>query len=553
MKLLRLKLNSKFSSLSPGFELHFRDPFEEHQDTNIDWHLFSPFCFAGLNGSGKSNVLEVLANIFYHLEGCINVKQPQNFKDNFSTKVSSPNAYELEYYIVAKKGLQYVIQNMVKVTISKVENDVPKLAYIPYPFETQNPVYVTVEANKETQLPAPAKNYIPDLIVGYSSGENEVLSIPFLKTRLIHYDEYVEALQKNYRYEKPESNLLYIDYEMSQAVLLSNFLFQDPEVLKPLAVELGIKAIKRFRMNLNIHLIGNQRILEQYNDTITLFKNCATSFFEREDKLILDFWIDDSMKQGFQKNFDGDIFKLFQAFQILYTLNYRSIDWTTKSNVYQSKGYYTNGKLPIPGPHDKVFYFLDYYIEKEMKHTKEIIPLLLKQLSDGEQQFLHSMGICLMLKNRSALLLLDEPETHFNPSWRSKFIRTLKQSLDASKFDNMMMDLLITSHSPFIISDCFPEKVIYFKRNKDKNYEVETINAKQMNLNTFGASVDIILEVLFNKRQTIGDLSKSKLQYKLSEIKTAEDVARVKEEIQDLGPSLEKDLLIASLNEIKLD
>lgn len=551
MKLLRLKINSAFSSLSEGFELNFRHPFVEGHKTNSDWDKFNPFCFAGLNGSGKSNVLEALANIFYHLEGCMNVKQPKNFKERFDPKLSTPNQYELEYYIVPKSGAAYVIQNMVKVFISKNENEVPLMAYLPYPFDGINPTPVTVVANKDGEFTAEAKKYVPDLIIGYSSGENEILSIPFLKTRLIHYDEYLEALNNKYEYFEPESNLLYIDYEMSQAVLLSNLLFQDQAVLKPLEKELGILGIKRFRMNLNVHTEGKYRILDQFQDTINAFKNCATSQYVTDDRLILDFWINDASKEAFRENFNHDIFKLFQSFQILYTLNYRTVSSSTKSDVYQSKGYYTDGKVPTPAPEDKVFHFLDYYLEKKVKGTQRIISLLLKNLSDGEQQFLHSMGICLMLKNRSSLLLLDEPETHFNPDWRSKFIRTLQKSLEASKSNNMMMDLLITSHSPFIISDCFPDKVIYFRRNKEKDFEVECVNAKQMNLKTFGSSVDIILEVLFNKRQTIGDLSKSKLQYDLSKIKSKKDVEKLKAEIDYLGDSLEKDLLLASLNEIK--
>ncbi len=71
---------------------------------------------------------------------------------------------------------------------------------------------------------------------------------------------------------------------------------------------------------------------------------------------------------------------------------------------------------------------------------------------------------CLMLKNKSAILLLDEPETHFNPDWRSKFISTLEKSLLSSESNNLMRDILITSHSPFIISDCYPDKVIVFSK-----------------------------------------------------------------------------------------
>ena len=401
-------------------------------------------------------------------------------------------------------------------------------------------------------MQAGSKLYLPDLIIGYSSGENETLSIPFIKTRLIHFDEYDLNVRNNIEYKEPESKMVYIDYEMSQAVLLSNLILQEEDVLKPLDIELGVKKIKRFRMNLNNHLLinnENKRILSQYNNKLDAFKRCATSYFEQENRLILDFWVNDATRTAFKNNFNG-IFDLFQSLQILYTLNYRTVSDKIKSDVYQSKGYYTDGKLPTPSPEEKVFHFLDFYIEKRIKADGKTKDLLLKQLSDGEQQFLHTLGICLMLKGKSALLLLDEPETHFNPDWRSKFISTLQKSLEASDSNNLMRDILITSHSPFIISDCFPDKVIVFEKGK------QPINAKDMNLRTFGTSIDIITEGIFKKNNTIGDLSRKEIEEIQEKIKgkdklTEKQVVNYKKSLGHLGDSIEKVMLYAQLNELK--
>src|ERR1035437_156169 len=463
MKLLRLYIKSKYSSLNENFELNFRNPYVVESTENMDWDKFQPFCLAGLNGSGKSNVLEALANIFYHIESCANINQPEIFINQFSASNSKPEAFELEYYINPENNKIPGIENMVRVSISKKENEIPKMQYTMFPFDSE-PVPVTVVADKKAKTSAPAKIYLPDLIIGYSSGENEILSIPFLKTRLLHYDEYREVLNKEEKYIEPESNLLYIDYEMSQAVLLSNFIFQESTVLEPLEEELGITNIKRFRMNLNYHKEGKFNVFENYGTVITAFKNCATSYYKDKDGLTLDFWINNATKEAFKKNFPDGIFQLFQAFQVLYTLNYRTVTEEIKSDVYQSKGFYTDGKVPTPTPGEKVFYFLDYYISKNVNTPDGIksLQLLMKNLSDGEQQFLHTLGICLMLKDKRALLLLCEPETHFNPNWRSKFMQTLKKILEASHSSNLMQEILITSHSPFIISDCYPDKVIVF-------------------------------------------------------------------------------------------
>ena len=549
MKLLSLDINSDYGSIRKGFKLKFRDPFDKRISTEVDWEKFHPFCFAGLNGSGKSNVLEVLANIFYHIECCANVNQPKNFQDQFQPFDSKPDAFLLEYYILLNESENYTIENFTRVKISKKEGKEPEMTHQPYPFK-KSPIPVTIISEKYAKTVAEGKKYLPDLVIGYSSGENEILSIPFLKSRLLHFDEYREALRKEERYIEPESNLIYIDYEMSQAVLLSNFIFQSKEVLKPLESELGIKDIKRFRMNLNLHNEGKFKILDQYQNVINSFKNCTTSYYEDTEGLILDFWLNDATKKAFRMNFPNGIFQLFRAFQILYTLNYRTVTEEIKSEVYQSKGFYTDGKVPNPAPEDKVFYFLDYYIQKEDVDKKDDVQLLMKNLSDGEQQFLHTLGICLMLKDKTALLLLDEPETHFNPDWRSKFIRTLQKSLAASQSNNLMKDILITSHSPFIISDCYPDKVIVFEKGK------QPINAKDINFRTYGTSIDIITENIFKKHNTIGDLSRKEIENIVDEIKdknklTTQEVIEYKNRTSHLGDSMEKILLFSRLNELE--
>lgn len=545
MKLLRLEINSDYGSIRNGFKLTFRSPFDI--DSSNDLTEFNPFCFAGVNGSGKSNVLEALANIFFHIECCANVNQPKVFQDRFNPTVSKPNAYNLEYYI-GIKGENYSKENLTLVRITKKRGEEPQMTHSPYPFEQTIPV--TVVKEKFAKTPAPAKQYLPDLVIGYSSGENEILSIPFLKTRLLHYDEYREALRKERRYIEPESNLIYIDYEMSQAVLLSNLIFQEKDVLEPLDKELGIKDIKRFRMNLNLHSEGKFIILDQYREVIDAFKRCATACFEKDDYLTIDFWINEKTKNAFKKNFPEGIFQLFRAFQVLYTLNYRTVSEEIKLDVYQSKGYYTDGKVPNPAPEEKVFYFLDYYILKKDASTGNLIQLLMKNLSDGEQQFLHALGICLMLEDKTALLLLDEPETHFNPDWRSKFIRFLKTSLDACHSNNLMKDILITSHSPFIISDCYPDKVIIFEKGKLPK------NARDINFRTYGTSIDIITENIFKKNNTIGDLSRKEIEDILEEIKdknilSKDEVRAIKEKTSHLGDSMEKILLFSYLNELE--
>ena len=80
MKLIKLNINHAFRSLQKGFEMEFHQYNPEEPDAS-NLSLFHPFCFAGLNASGKSNVLEALASIFYHLDCCSTKEdKPESFK-----------------------------------------------------------------------------------------------------------------------------------------------------------------------------------------------------------------------------------------------------------------------------------------------------------------------------------------------------------------------------------------------------------------------------------------------------------------------------------------
>ncbi|MDM1550601.1 restriction system-associated AAA family ATPase [Empedobacter falsenii] len=515
MKLLRLKIENKegFRSLQQGFEINF------HSLADSDaMEYFRPFCFAGLNGSGKSNVLEALANIFYHLEVCVARYLPQSIQNpkNFKRTECTPDSFTLEYLIGQHNRKYYALYYFDKVTIVKEEGKEPQMFIQSFPFdESVERREVSLIPSKNKESAAEGKTYLPAHIIGYSSGGNEILSLPFIKSRLIHLDEYLQAVRDNYNnYQESENSLIYIDNNMSQAVLLTCLLFEEEDALAPLrAVDnTGILGLRSFRMNIHLHEFEFKDskgyvqklpiidFLEQRE--LGYLKKCATSWFidYKTNTLSLDFYVDEATKEAFRSHFSNAL-ECFHLFRLLYELNNYFIDERTKADVYRSKGVYTDGKLPTPSPSQDVFHFLDFYITKELKKTGEKKDLLLRSFSDGEHQFIHTMGICLLLKDRRTLLLLDEPETHFNPSWRAKFVKVLNDSIEAGNKGNdfnvhLLKDVLLTSHSPFVISDCLPNNVLFFDKDQDTN-KLKVKKASQLGINTYGAGVDYILKNIF--------------------------------------------------------
>ena len=109
--------------------------------------------------------------------------------------------------------------------------------------------------------------------------------------------------------------------------------------------------------------------------------------------------------------------------------------------------------------------------------------------------------------------------------------------------------MLITTHTPFLISDSKPENVLVFK--KDESNEV---TVTRPDYNTLGASINKITLKTFGKKETIGGYAEKIMDgFKArfdSEIGTSsnDDKQTLINEINlQLGDSVEKLLLIKTI------
>ena len=252
MKLLRLKITDPkgFRCLQTGFEYTFRNEWDLQEEEG-----FAPFVCAGRNGSGKSNLLEALAAIFFQLEVqrvrrsflpetflYDEVDNPQGLKESDGT----PNAYELEYLIKLPLDALSEKDRYAHVLVTKEPQTSPQMRWINP--ETFTPLSEGISADgicteRERDF------LLPQYVLGYSSGENEILSLPFFKMRFFQFDEYWNCLKAQLPYPgRPETRLAYLDNNFSQAILLCNLLFQDAETLQLFRKDIGIESLKEFRI-----------------------------------------------------------------------------------------------------------------------------------------------------------------------------------------------------------------------------------------------------------------------------------------------------------------
>ena len=584
MKLLRLKITDPagFRSLPCGFEHHFRSEWRL-QDELTKPDGFAPFVCAGPNGSGKSNLLEALAAIFFQLE-ILRVRR--SFLPEMLQKVDqdfSPVAFELDY--------------LIRVPPEYIRPDGPVWAKVGVWKNPGESVRFLWENQSDFDTDAyeifkggHADVLLPQYVLGYSSGENEIISLPFFKQRFVQFDEYWNALTRQLSYPgHPETRLAYLDNGFSQAILLCNLLFQDDATLQPFREDVGIKVLQEFRIIIKRsievsadvaegfmaedyvekryvqddyaasnpalrkdsesgrHTVNLMQLLEaspnsakNFDPLVTRLKRCATLSYvdDATDTLILDFWVNEETKKAFRANFEDDPLMLFQAFQVLLTLNLYSVGDALKTDLYRSTSHYASETVPTLASDQRIMRF------KFVRFSKQGVaqPMMLKELSDGEHQLLHSLGLCLLFRNTNSLFLLDEPETHFNPDWRSNFVTRLRQCFRGT---DDTYEMLVTTHTPFLISDSKPDKVLVFAKGKTSG----EVSISHPDYNTLGASINKITMNTFGKRETIGGHAQALLEALRARFEQGDEDkdALITEIHQQLGDSVEKVLLIKAI------
>ncbi len=610
MKLLRLKITdpSGFRSLPCGFEHYFRTEWSL-QNELAQANDFAPFVCAGPNGSGKSNLLEALAAIFFQLE-VLRVRRsflPEALQDEALDV--SPAAYELEY--------------LIKLSEEYRTSGSPTFAHVVVIKEAGGPPWLRWENNDAfpsegfvaSRLTDEERDLLlPQYVLGYSSGENEILSLPFFKMRFLQFDEYWNALTRQLSYPgHPETRLAYLDSGFSQAILLCNLLFQDESTLQPFREDVGIEALQEFRIILRRRIpidaiqleafdlanedqkrerrnriqaeartrglpesdisqsvdgwvrreiikdnpalsetdeLGSARYRlnvlqllegdEKSSLVVSALKRCATLSYidDANDALVLDYWVNEATRQAFRKNFDGSALALFQAFQVLLTLNLYAVSDVLKADLYSSTSHYVSETVPTLASDERIMRF------KFLRFTKQgvVEPMMLKELSDGEHQLLHSLGLCLLFRETNSLFLLDEPETHFNPDWRANFISRVRQCLsDQGEFTQ---EMLITTHTPFLISDSKPDKVLVFAKDKASG----KVSIGHPPYNTLGASINKITHETFGKCETIGGGAQQVLEQLLADPISKVDPHGLARKIMDaMGDSVERTLAVHAL------
>lgn len=515
MKLKNLILYKPYRSLQPfGSEANIgageKGMFLKHP---LLYGHIDPICLVGENGCGKSNLLELLADIFFEVDKFF-LEEKRLYTDTATKTGSNYFAYanqedqELIYF-----QLIYEIREKVEegekinsgqfVKIERKEKD--KLKFYKYGkvkikrdlFTQEGDIYDFVELDTSTLEVCKEirDKYIP-LVVAYTSGLNDLLTLPFIDVQDFYAQQVArEALSKTETTEKITSpNLLLLNYESNASIVVSNFLLATEKKCKVFAEMLRIERMNSFRIVIRLNKLeskGKVEITQELQGYIDSLRKCAALVKIGSDEksgleYTFDFVVNKTTKELFEYHFKT-VKKLFEALTKLNLLNTLCVSRKYRAELKKKRKQGRLVKFPQVATLDKIF-----SIEKiELVLTAPQVRTEYEKISDGEHQFIHIVGGIMLFDEadteKDILYLLDEPDTHFNPLWRTNFFYQLEEILE--KKNN---EFIVTTHSPFILSDCHSYNAFKFTRDGAK------VSFKRIETEIYGATYENVTEILFS-------------------------------------------------------
>jgi AAA15 family ATPase/GTPase len=147
---------------------------------------------------------------------------------------------------------------------------------------------------------------------------------------------------------------------------------------------------------------------------------------------------------------------------------------------------------------------------------------------------------------KNLIILLDEPDLYLHPKWQQELIATLIDLLPKIFDKAESIQLILTTHSPFILSDIPKSNVIFLKRENGILVPAQL----QREGNTFGANIHTLLSDSFFLKDTfIGKFAENKILELIKKIKSkSEPYETLKREIEIIGEPFLK-MKLTELNE----
>lgn len=164
----------------------------------------------------------------------------------------------------------------------------------------------------------------------------------------------------------------------------------------------------------------------------------------------------------------------------------------------------------------------------------------------------------------SLIILIDEGELGFHPNWQREYLDLLLEVLTRKEYLDTRynivypngIQLILTTHSPFIISDLPQENIIFLKKNNKGNCVV-TEGLQDMN-QTFGANIHTLLTDSFFMNSLLGKFAEKKINEIITNLNqhflnlSIDDFERIKITTSKIGEPILRKFLFDKIEEMEV-
>lgn len=133
------------------------------------------------------------------------------------------------------------------------------------------------------------------------------------------------------------------------------------------------------------------------------------------------------------------------------------------------------------------------------------------------------------LRTQNLLICIDEGDLYLHPKWQIEFFNKLITVLPKIYFGNIQ--LILTSHSPFLLSDLPKQNITIL----DETFSNSTLDGVDLKLNTFGGNLyDLYSEPFFLGNKRTSDFAYSKIKNLIEKVESNEYTKSEKIELEKL-------------------
>ncbi|HBN6700578.1 TPA: AAA family ATPase [Elizabethkingia anophelis] len=146
-------------------------------------------------------------------------------------------------------------------------------------------------------------------------------------------------------------------------------------------------------------------------------------------------------------------------------------------------------------------------------------------LSSGEYALLLVFSRLNSIKvdsKKPLIILIDEAELALHPQWQKQFISHFVDFIE-TRFKNHKVQIILTAHSPFILSDLPSNCIVLLKKENGKTI---TFDSLQSTKETFGANIhELFTDAFFLQDGLMGEFSRKKISDLINEINQQKQIS----------------------------